>query len=83
MLILTRKVGQSITIGDGSIVVSVVEIKGRQVRLGIQAPPEMPVHRQEVFLKIQESNRQAAAASTGDVEQLARLLGQGEKDSDG
>lgn len=74
MLILTRKVGESITIGDGSVTVSVMDIKGRQVRLGIEAPAEMPIHRMEIFLKIKEANEQAIAAQTNDLDALSGLL---------
>jgi carbon storage regulator len=74
LLILTRKVGESITIGDGSITVSVMEVKGRQVRLGINAPPSTPIHRQEIFQKIKEANEQAAAAQAGDLDRVAGLL---------
>ena len=74
MLILTRKVGESITIGDGSITVSVMEVKGRQVRLGINAPPDTPIHREEVFVKIKEAN-QASAATAKDLDILSGLLG--------
>ena len=74
MLILTRKVGESITIGDGSVTVSVMDIKGRQVRLGIEAPAEMPIHRMEIFLKIKEANEQAIAAQTNDLDVLSGLL---------
>ena len=74
MLILTRKIGESITIGDGSITVSVMEIKGRQVRLGIQAPADMPIHREEVFAKIREANQQAVEAATDDLDLLSGLL---------
>ena len=52
MLVLTRREGESIAIGD-EIEVTVLEIRGRNVRLGIKAPPEMPVHRLEVYLRIQ------------------------------
>ena len=81
MLILTRKVGESITIGDGSITISVMEIKGRQVRLGIDAPADTPIHRMEIFLKITEANQQAAAAQAGDLDQLSGLLGGKGKDA--
>ena len=74
MLILTRKIGESITIGDGSITVSVMEIKGRQVRLGIQAPADMPIHREEVFAKIREANQEALDAGTDDLDLLSGLL---------
>ncbi|HPX17957.1 MAG TPA: carbon storage regulator CsrA [Deltaproteobacteria bacterium] len=59
MLILTRKVGETVAIGD-DIQVSVVEIKGTQVKLGIRAPKNVEVHREEIYLKIQEENRRAA-----------------------
>jgi carbon storage regulator len=62
LLILTRKVGESIAIGD-DIQVSVVEIKGTQVKLGIRAPKDVTVHREEIYLKIQEENRRAAQVS--------------------
>lgn len=53
MLILTRKAGESITIGD-DIEVQVIEIKGKQVRLGITTPKELAIHRKEVFERIQK-----------------------------
>jgi carbon storage regulator len=59
MLILTRRIGESITIGD-HIKVHVIDIKGRQVRLGIEAPSKMNVYRQEIYERIVEENRSAA-----------------------
>ncbi len=59
MLVLTRKCGESIRIGD-SIRVVVVEVKDGQVKIGIEAPIDMPVHREEIYLKIQEENLAAA-----------------------
>ncbi len=58
MLILTRKPGESITIGD-DIKIQVIEIKGKQVRLGIDAPKSYVIHREEVYIRIQEENKQA------------------------
>lgn len=77
MLILTRKVGEAITIGDGSIKVSVVEVKGRQVRLGIDAPADTPIHREEIFQKIKESNEMAVSASAADLDKVSGLFGGG------
>lgn len=58
MLILSRKVGESIVI-DGRIVVKIVRLDGDMIKLGIEAPSEVPVHRQEVYDEIQKSNREA------------------------
>ena len=55
MLILTRRISESIIIGD-NIVITVVDIRGDKVRLGIEAPKEIPVHRQEVYEAIQREN---------------------------
>jgi carbon storage regulator len=62
MLILSRRLNEKIVIGE-DIVVSVVEVRGDQVKLGIDAPRNVKVFRQEVFNAIQEENRKAAAAS--------------------
>lgn len=59
MLVLTRKTGQSLIIADG-IEITIVEIKGEQVKLAINAPKEVPVHRKEIYELIKEENREAA-----------------------
>jgi carbon storage regulator len=59
MLILTRKLGESITIGD-DIKITFLETKGKQVRIGIEAPPHIVVHREEIYNLIREQNIQAA-----------------------
>ena len=59
MLILTRKLGESIQIGD-EIRITFLNIKGKQIRIGIEAPEEVPVHREEVYRLIQEQNLQAS-----------------------
>ncbi len=59
MLVLSRQRDESIIIGD-NIVITVVDIRGDKVRLGIQAPTEIPVHRQEVYDAIQRENLRAA-----------------------
>lgn len=61
MLILTRKTNQSIMIGD-EIEVIIVEVRGDQVKLGIKAPRNIPVHRSEVYKEIQEQNKQASSS---------------------
>ncbi|MDR2422526.1 MAG: carbon storage regulator CsrA [Deltaproteobacteria bacterium] len=74
MLILTRKIGETVAIGD-DIKVRVVDVKGHQVRLGISAPIEWAVHREEVFLRIQEQNIQARNPDALDLEKAAKLWG--------
>ncbi len=69
MLILSRKINESIVI-DGNITVKVLRIDGDQVRLGIQAPLEVPVHRHEVYEEIQRNNREAATHVRSDVPRL-------------
>ena len=59
MLILTRKTGESIMVGDHVRVV-VVEVKGRQVRIGVEAPGDTKIYRGEIFERIQEENRRAS-----------------------
>jgi carbon storage regulator len=60
MLVLSRQRDESIVIGD-KVVVTIVDIRGDKVRLGIQAPGEIPVHRQEVYEAIQRENRRAGS----------------------
>jgi len=62
MLILTRKPGESLYIGD-TIKITIVEIKGHQIRVGIEAPTELRIYREEIYLQILEENKQAAQAS--------------------
>jgi carbon storage regulator len=69
MLILTRRSGERITIGD-QIRVTVLEVKGKQVRLGIEAPADTRVHREEIFQRIQRENRLAAGSSATALERL-------------
>lgn len=78
MLILTRKPGESLYIGD-EVIVTVVEIKGNQVRVGIKAPPEKRIYREEIYMQILEENRKAAAGEiSGNVlDQLSGGWGAG------
>ena len=63
MLVLTRRANQSIMIGH-DIVVTVLEVRGDQVRLGIRAPRSIDVHREEVFATLQQANQDAATSPT-------------------
>jgi len=74
MLVLTRKAKQSIMIGDG-IEITIVEIKGDSVKVAIDAPRHVPVHRREVYEEIQRENREASLASVEDVTAIEKLLG--------
>ena len=78
MLVLTRRSSQSIVIGK-DIVVTVLEVRGDQVRIGVSAPRDVDVHREEVFLELQETNRAAASPSAEAVEALGALLPDGEQ----
>ena len=73
MLVLTRKLGESIAIDD-HIKIVVVQIKGKQVRLGIKAPKETKIHREEVYKAIQDQNIQASQADISDINKLADEL---------
>ena len=74
MLILTRNSGEIITIGD-DVKITVVEVKGKQVRIGIDAPRSYMIHREEVYLSIQEENRRAAKESPLSIAGLKHLFG--------
>ncbi|MCR4441616.1 MAG: carbon storage regulator CsrA [Peptococcaceae bacterium] len=75
MLALTRKTGQSLVIGD-EIEVTVVEIRGDQVRIAVSAPRNVAVHRKEVYELIREENRRAACLpATLDVDEILGLAG--------
>jgi carbon storage regulator len=64
MLVLTRRLGESIRIGD-DISIRVLDIQRGQVRVAIDAPREIPVHREEIYQQVQEENRKAANAARG------------------
>lgn len=69
MLVLSRQRDESIIIGD-NIVITVVDIRGDKVRLGIDAPTEIPVHRQEVYEAIQRENMKATKMQPRDTQGL-------------
>ena len=69
MLVLSRQRDESIIIGD-DIVITIVDVRGDKVRLGIDAPTEIPVHRREVYEAIQRENQRSSTSSLGDVDPL-------------
>lgn len=71
MLVLSRHRDESIIIGD-DIVITIVDIRGDKVRIGINAPQDVPVHRQEVYEAIQRENRKAAEVRPPDVRDLGK-----------
>ena len=73
MLVLTRKLGESIAIDD-HIKIRVVQIKGKQVRLGIEAPKDTKIHREEVYLAIQNQNEESVGADPDAARAVSKLL---------
>ncbi len=73
MLVLTRRLGESINIGD-NIKITVVDIDGKQVKIGIEAPKDISIFREEVYERIKEENIRAASATTEDLKKAAQLF---------
>jgi carbon storage regulator len=73
MLVLTRKRGESIIVGD-NVEIKVLELHGSQVKLGVQAPHDIPVHRKEIYIAIQRENRAAASTSPPAPEDISKLF---------
>jgi carbon storage regulator len=78
MLILSRKIGESIVIA-GHIHVKVMRVDGDVVKLGIEAPMEVPVHRQEVYEEIQRNNQQALTRQSTPLPKMPALAGAAKK----
>ena len=74
MLDLTRKLGEDVSIGD-DIVVKVISIKGKQVKLGIDAPRSLQVHRGEIYELIKAENKMAVGVKKDIVNQIAARIG--------
>ncbi len=73
MLVLTRKAGESIVIGS-EIRITVLDLQGRQIRLGIEAPSDISVHRGEVYERIREENEKAAQGDQRELKTLSQAL---------
>ena len=73
MLILARKPGESIMIGD-NIKITLLDIKGEQIRLGIDAPREITVHRLEIYEEIAEENKMALQVSPGKLDDIKNMM---------
>jgi carbon storage regulator len=73
VLVLTRRPGESVMIGD-DVVITVLDVRGDVVRLGINAPRSIQVHREEVYRELQRVNREAASPSDVAVQALTRML---------
>jgi carbon storage regulator len=73
MLVLTRRAGESVMIGD-HVIITVLEARGDVVRLGIEAPREVQVHREEVYRELQAANREAASPTEDAVEAVAKMM---------
>ncbi|HZP41912.1 MAG TPA: carbon storage regulator CsrA [Candidatus Binatia bacterium] len=70
MLVLTRKLGEVIRVGD-SITVRILEVKGNQVRLGVEAPADVRIYREEVYRAIRKENEEAALREPGSVDEAS------------
>ena len=77
MLVLTRKSNQSIMIGD-DIEVSVLSVLGEKVRVGIQAPRDIPVYRKEVYLEIRRDEARGAPSARDEVDEALNRMGAGD-----
>ena len=73
MLVLTRKIGESIKINE-DVKITVIDVKGKNIRLGIDAPRETKIYREEVFLKIKEENKFAASSQQFDLGKVSKLM---------
>ncbi len=74
MLILSRKTDQSIKIGE-DITITIIEIRGDQVKIGVEAPKNVKVFRQEVFYAIKSENAAASSVNTDKIGALSKILG--------
>lgn len=73
MLVLTRKIGEGIVIGN-DVTITILEMKGGNVRIGIEAPRDKKIYRQEIFNRVVEENREAAHWHMTDLDQISDIL---------
>jgi carbon storage regulator len=73
MLVLTRRTGESVRIGD-DVTVTVLDVRGDLVRVGIQAPRSVAVHRDEVYRELRSANQQAAVSTAAAADELTSAL---------
>ncbi|OGP69290.1 MAG: carbon storage regulator [Deltaproteobacteria bacterium RBG_13_60_28] len=82
MLILTRKIGEGIILGD-DIRIAVLEIRGKQIRIGIEAPSDVVVLREEIYQRIQEENLRAAGVRDVDLKEITKIWKQKKENEPG
>ena len=73
MLVLTRRVGEKIAIGD-DIFIKIINIKGKHVKLGIDAPKDCVIHREEIYEKIKDENIEAVKVNKNDLSALSQMM---------
>ncbi len=73
MLVLTRRIGESIKINE-DVKITVIDVKGKNIRLGIEAPKDTKLYREEVFLRIKQENRSAATPADIDLGKISQLV---------
>lgn len=78
MLVLTRQPGESVVIGD-SVTVTVISVEGERVKLGITAPKEMNIYREELYLEIRKANKDAVTSLDADLSEISKLFAQKDK----
>jgi carbon storage regulator len=81
MLVITRKPGERITIGD-NVVVTVIEVRGSLVKLGVEAPKCISIHRQEIYDRIREQNMESSEINESDLGMAVSILNKTQSDGD-